>query len=311
MAEHVLVIHGIATRDESKFIATVDQLNRAVGDDFRLVPVYWGDLGASGHHLDKLMGRYGDRSANMWQMMADSVARPVTSGLGRTLSWITRRRGDREAAERIRALSKQQGLAMDRRVRGYLNDKFQSARLWLTAAILPFIADVIVYQSGDCRQKIHQRVREVMARELPGPVGMAARPVKVIAHSLGGIISFDMAMGQDDPLHIDHLVTLGSQPAFFHVLDPRPGGLGGLEPYDGEPVTLKPTIGRWTNIWDEFDILAFGASEVFRMHDGSVPTEKSVKCFLTALEGAVLLQSHLGYFDKKPAIKAIGEALLA
>jgi hypothetical protein len=40
----VLVIHGIGTRDRQSYLDDVATLNGALGDDVRLVPVYWGDM---------------------------------------------------------------------------------------------------------------------------------------------------------------------------------------------------------------------------------------------------------------------------
>ena len=47
MAEPVLVVHGVANRDEAQFEAQVRDLNRRVGVNFDFIPVFWGNLGAS------------------------------------------------------------------------------------------------------------------------------------------------------------------------------------------------------------------------------------------------------------------------
>lgn len=305
MSEPVLVIHGIGMRDEAKVAGDVRALNERVGDRYRFIPAYWGDLGAQRAHLGKLMTHYEKKSHNFWHMMADATTRPMAKVTGRFLAWVTRRRGDAEMAEQIRTLSHESAAAMDSRARGYMNAKFQTVRLMLTDALLPFLADVIVYQSHDYRRVIHRRVREILRREAPG-YGTPEKPITVLAHSLGGIVAFDMAMADDDPLHIGRFVTFGSQPAFFHVLDPRGGG---LDAYDGQPVTLKPTIQSWVNIWDEYDLLAFGVSEVFRLADGSAPVERPIKCFKTLTHGAVMFQGHLGYWRRDPAASAIRDAL--
>ena len=96
------------------------------------------------------MGRYQDRSKNMWHMMADSVALAVTGGLDWTLSWVSKRCGDQQADRLVKDLFQQQRTALDRRVRGYLNDEFQDVRLLLSSALLSLLVDVIVCQSHDC-----------------------------------------------------------------------------------------------------------------------------------------------------------------
>ncbi len=297
----VLVVHGIAQRKRDKVEADVARMNEALGDQYELIPVYWGDLGADDEHLDRLMGRYEQRAEGFWSMAADSALRPVVKSWGKSLSWVTKRRGDRELAAEIRDLSRRNAELMDERVRGYVNDRFQSMRRWMTGALLPWIADVMVYQSHSYRRKIHERVRQVMAERLPPQAGTAAMPLHVIAHSLGGIIIFDMAMAEHDPLHIQHLVTLGSQPAFFHVIDPR----GSLTPFAGTPVTLPPNFRGWTNIWDQHDMLAFSVGEVFRLHDGKLPREMPVRCF----RSTGLFRSHQGYWTRTAALRCIRKAL--
>ena len=47
MAEPVLVVHGVANRDQSQFEAQVRALNDRVGREFNFIPVYWGNLGAN------------------------------------------------------------------------------------------------------------------------------------------------------------------------------------------------------------------------------------------------------------------------
>ncbi len=306
MPEPVLVIHGIAIRNPAKFLRSVDGLGGSLGDGYELVPVFWGDLGAEGAHLDKVIARYPDRSGGMRSMMADSLAASVASGLGRTMSWVSRKRGHDASAARIGEQAGQLRADLKGRVRGYVNDKFQDMRGALTSAVLPFLADVMTYQSHGRRAVVHGRVREVIDKELGAEYGTASKPLTVIAHSLGGVISFDMATAERDPLHIDRLITLGSQPAFFHLLDPRSGSVPAFE---GEPVTLGPNLHRWTNIWDEYDVLAFGVSEMFRLHDGSPPIDRPVRCYRDAVRGAALLQSHLGYFTRRSSVQAIREAL--
>ena len=306
MPEPVVVIHGIAIRNPAKFQRGVDALGSSLGSGYELIPIYWGDLGAKGEHLDKVIARYPERSGGMRSMMADSVAGSVASGLGKTMSWVSRRRGRHEAAAQIKQQAGELKADLKGRVRGYVNDKFQDMRGALTSATLPFLADVMTYQSHGHRAVVHGRVREVIDRELGADFGTEAKPLTMIAHSLGGVIGFDMATREQDPLYLKNYVTLGSQPGFFHLLDPRSGN---VPAYDGEPVTLGANLQRWTNIWDEYDVLAFGVGGIFRMHDGSVPIDRPVRCYRDAVRGAALMQSHLGYFTRRSSVAAIADAL--
>lgn len=305
MPEKILLIHGIAMRSEEKVARYAESLNDLMGERYELVPVYWGDLGGDDTYLHKVIGRHPLSAARFSSMVHDVVARPMKRGAGKARSWFERRRGDRQRSAVIEKVFKQHSEDARSRVHGYLGDKFQDARLWLTQQTLPFITDVIVYQSHTYRAKIQERVREVIKRELGADAGTADRPVKMIAHSLGGVVAFDMACLNHDPLHIEAFITLGSQPAFFHLLDPREG----VPAFEGEPVTVPATIGRWTNVWDEYDMLAFATDEVFRLYDGLAPADVRVRATRSRLRGGVFFQSHLRYFNNRDTADAIVQTL--
>lgn len=301
MPEKVLLIHGIAMRSEAKVAKYAASLNALVGEEYELVPVYWGDLGADDTYLHKVIGRHATSSTGFSSMIHEAVSRPLNRGGSKARAWIERRRGDRQRSAAIEKRSKQRSADAKSRVRGYLGGKFQDARLWLTQQTLPFIADVIVYQSHTYREKIQARVREVIKRELGEQAGTIDQPVKIIAHSLGGVVSFDLACLNHNPLHIEALVTLGSQPAFFHLLDPREG----VAAFEGEPVPVPATIGRWTNVWDEYDMLGFATDEVFHLHDGSAPLDVRVRATRSRVRGGLMLRSHLRYFTNTETADAI------
>ncbi|MEM1355565.1 MAG: hypothetical protein AAGH88_11845 [Planctomycetota bacterium] len=291
--EKVILIHGIAMRSEAKVERYAEALNAQLGEGIQLVPIYWGDLGGDDTYLHKVISRYPDKSANFGRMMQDAIARPLVRGTHQARAWIEQKRGELSRSMAREQMSRKFSRDARQRVRGYMGDKFQDVRLWLTQQSLPFIADVIVYQSHTYRPRIHARVREVIDRELGEDAGRPGKPVKVIGHSLGGVVAFDMAVRSEDPLHIESFVTLGSQPAFFHLLDPREG----VEPFEGEPVTLPATVGNWTNISDAYDVLAFSTREVFVLHEGHSPEDLTVRCTRSRIKGGVFLRSHLGYFD--------------
>lgn len=306
MPEKILLIHGIAMRSEEKVTRYAQTLCALMGDQYELVPVYWGDLGADDTYLHKVIVRYPVSAGRFSKMVHEAVARPVTRGAGKAKAWFERRRGDRTRSAAIEQVFKKRSQEARSKIHGYLGDKFQDVRLWLTQQTLPFIADVIVYQSHTYREKIHMRVREVIERELGAGAGTRDRPIKVIAHSLGGVVAFDMACLNQDPLYLSAFVTMGSQPAFFHLLDPREG----VPAFEGEPVPLPVTIGRWTNVWDEYDVLAFATQEIFRLHDGTAPADVSVRATRSRLSGGVFMRSHMRYFTNQDTADAIVQTLV-
>lgn len=162
-----------------------------------------------------------------------------------------------------------------------------------------FLGDVLVYQRH--REQIHARIREQIAAVDPELGRRPDRPVRVVAHSLGGVIAVDMATAQE-PLWTSSLLTFGSQPSYFHLCDPRGGQ---LSPYTEQgPVTLPSSLGRWTNLWQPFDILAFAAARVFRLADGTSPIDLPLPH--TATAG---LWTHSAYWNLPELASAIREAM--
>lgn len=51
MPAPVLVVHGVANRDENAFHAEVQNVQSRVGNDYELIPVWWGDLGGKTDYL--------------------------------------------------------------------------------------------------------------------------------------------------------------------------------------------------------------------------------------------------------------------
>lgn len=162
-----------------------------------------------------------------------------------------------------------------------------------------FLGDVLVYQRH--QQAIHARIRRTIADVHPDLGRHPGMPVRVVAHSLGGVIAVDMATATE-PLWTDRLVTFGSQAAFFHVCDPRGGQ---LSPYGGDArVVLPASLARWTNLWEPLDMLAFAASKVFQLHDGTAPSDIPV-----THRASTGLWTHSAYWDLPDVANAIAEAM--
>ncbi|WP_329446574.1 hypothetical protein [Streptomyces canus] len=162
-----------------------------------------------------------------------------------------------------------------------------------------FLGDVLVYQRHQAA--IHARIRASIDAVDPELGRHPDRPVRVVAHSLGGVIAVDMATSTS-PLWTEKLLTFGSQAAFFHVCDPRGGQ---LEPYaSGQRVALPPSLASWTNLWEPLDVLAFAASTVFQLHDGSSPIDIPV-----SHAASTGLWTHSAYWDSREVAAAIGRAM--
>jgi hypothetical protein len=232
--------------------------------------------------------------------LADAVTElhDTEDGFG---TWDGLRAGPGDGEGRLKALVHRRLRELDRiagaaikAVAGRVN---HSLRTRCAPGATRFLGDVLVYQRH--RELIHTRVRERIAAVDPALGRGPDRPVRLVAHSLGGVISVDMATAAE-PLWTSGLVTFGSQPAYFHLCDPRGGQ---LPPYAG-PVVLPPSLGGWTNLWEPLDLLAFAASRVFRLHDGSAPVDLPLRH--AASSG---LWTHSAYWELPEVAETIARVM--
>lgn len=186
---------------------------------------------------------------------------------------------------------------------GVLNQRLRSN---LAFPFSLFFGDIIVYQNK--KDEIQQRIWEAINAYAPG-YGTKEQPAQVISHSLGGLVVFDALLrpeGDAKRLHVSTWTTFGSQPAFFHIIDPRTG----LTIYKhGQKVRLPNTLGKWTNLWDTMDILAFTASTVFELHDGSPPEDIPVQDPLSLILDEKLW-THSIYWRTEELIAALLSTLI-
>ncbi|MGW0557301.1 hypothetical protein ACWDZ6_24510 [Streptomyces sp. NPDC002926] len=216
--------------------------------------------------------------------IADAVQGEAETGAAGLRSTVADEDGLRALIRRrLAQLDRIAGAAMQT-VAGRVNS---GLRTRFGPATTRFLGDVLVYQRH--RATIQARVREHIAAVHPQLGQDADRPVRIVAHSLGGVIAVDMATA-DTPLWTSSLLTFGSQAAYFHLCDPRGGQLPTYS--DAAPATLPPSLARWTNLWQPLDMLAFAASRVFRLADGSSPSD--VPLPHTARAG---LWTHSVYWD--------------
>lgn len=137
---------------------------------------------------------------------------------------------------------------------------FGAIRGKLSPAIGLFLGDVFVYlKDGEARQKIREQIgKAITAAHDAAKAGKG--PVVLVGHSMGGVILIDMlanprAAGLPDDLRVAALLTVGSQPGFFAVLD--------LVASSGGQRKKPGCVNRWLNIFDPIDPLAFRTDMIF------------------------------------------------
>lgn len=348
MPEPCLVVHGVAQRDATAFNEQVEKLAMQLNGSLTLVPVFWGDLGASFQYIDaaipKVMAeqvrespadlapffaesshialREGTdeperivmraaglpvtgedivvRGPSIRNAMAETVQKEwpetqylksikdpqllqeIGKALGNAVALLetpttTARPVVRDeptrglinsVQEKTRQLLKQLDVIVGTSVGNAIGTLNQLLREKYGKNFVAFFGDIFVYQRSP--EAIHQRILSVLADKAPGYGRDPERPVNVIAHSLGGVISFDLAINPGNKLWIKHFITFGSQSPFFHLMDPRQS-LTQFAP--GHPVKLPPSIQTWTNLWEVMDTLAFIAGQVFQLDSGEQPRD--------------------------------------
>ncbi|MGW7133427.1 hypothetical protein ACWGIA_34540 [Streptomyces bobili] len=88
-------------------------------------------------------------------------------------------------------------------------------------------------------------------------------PLIVVAHSMGGNIVYDVLSHYCPDLRVDLLVTAGTQVGLFEELKLFRVSDRSLTCAGGGKVPALPNVGRWVNVVDPADPLAFAAAPVF------------------------------------------------
>ena len=151
-------------------------------------------------------------------------------------------------------------------------------------SVANFLGDVFVY--------LHQQ--EAVARPIAELVEGAFReaagertdddPLVVVAHSLGGIISYDLLTSSAADLRVDLLVTVGTQVGFFEELKLFASSDPAI-PGDGRQKVPHPAaVRRWINVFDHSDLLGYAVGPVI---DGVTDY---------AYRTGTLLKAHSAYF---------------
>jgi hypothetical protein len=146
-------------------------------------------------------------------------------------------------------------------------------------AALP-IGDVLLYQThGD---KIRKFIRDKITN--------AARPVTLLAHSLGGIACFDL-LALPSPPKIDYLVTAGSQSTLLYEI----GALTSLKLPDPLPAHFPP----WLNFYDRNDFLSYVGGRLFPPRDFELKRRSGFERDFELESGQPFPASHSAYFGNE------------
>ncbi|GIJ49608.1 hypothetical protein Val02_64940 [Virgisporangium aliadipatigenens] len=127
------------------------------------------------------------------------------------------------------------------------------------------LGDVLIYLAQRGTTESPGPIVRTVADALDEAVAGAddGEPLIVLAHSMGGNIMYDLLTHYRPDLHVDLLVTIGTQVGLFEELKlfraSRADVPNGDEPYASTP----SNVGRWLNVLDRSDPLAYRAAPVF------------------------------------------------
>ena len=174
-----------------------------------------------------------------------------------------------------------------------------------------FMGDVLVYlRQRGTKENPGAIVREVMAALEQASDQIHSQPQSksnrleddkliVIAHSMGGNISYDILTHFRPDIQVDVFVTVGSQVALLEemklFMDSDPSQPANPKT---DRLPLPPNIKCWLNVFDYNDVFGFAAAGVFQgVQDFSYVTGKGV------------ISAHTTYFTRPSLHRRLGERL--
>ncbi len=145
-----------------------------------------------------------------------------------------------------------------------------------------FIMDIISYGDQTTRQSIQKYIGVEINKMTPAPLS-------IIAHSLGTVIAADFV--RDKNIKINNLFTMGSPIQLFSLQY----GEAEFKP----PVSCENANGRWINIFDRDDPIAYRLEEI------SDEYKKAIHLKDYEVDCGIFGQAHIGYWQDKNVHRTI------
>lgn len=176
------------------------------------------------------------------------------------------------------------------------------ARPGLHRQVSRFMGDVLVYlQQRGSKDNPGAIVREVLQtlEQASSQIHSGDDKLIVIAHSMGGNISYDILTHFRPDILVDVFVTVGSQVALLEEMKLFVDS-DATQPvnYKTDRLSLPPNIKHWLNMFDYNDVFGFAAEGVFQgVQDFSYVTGRGV------------ISAHTTYFIRPSLHRRLGERL--
>jgi hypothetical protein len=164
-----------------------------------------------------------------------------------------------------------------------------------------FLGDIFVYLDERGTEKTPGDIVKSIVKELDAASALAAasddKRLVVVAHSLGGVIMWDILTYFRPDFKLDTLITVGSQVGVFQELALYRNKFVSVVP----PTKVKKpdNVGTWLNVYDTNDVFSFATSGVFEgSSDFSFDT------------GYGAFSAHGGYFERPSFFKRLAVRLV-
>lgn len=164
-----------------------------------------------------------------------------------------------------------------------------------------FLGDIFVYLDERGTESTPGDIVKSIVKELDAASALAAasddKRLVVVAHSLGGVIMWDILTYFRPDIKLDTLVTVGSQVGVFQELALYRNKFDSVVP----PTKVKKpdNVGTWLNVYDTNDVFSFATSGVFEgSSDFSFDT------------GYGAFSAHGGYFERPSFFKRLAVRLV-
>jgi hypothetical protein len=234
--------------------------------EFNDAPDWLGTISNDSQFLTTLINeaqRWGEVNANLNQ------ARDPVRTANRIETFGADRFSDRlfAAVEQIRASVVAAGDDVKRaatRARRPADNVFLKARAPMHRMLTTFLGDVFVYFHQ--RETSRKLIADTILADLHKAVANSSstgEPLIVVAHSMGGIILYDLLTSVLTNVTVDVLVTVGSQIAVMEELKLFTASDPSVPDSTRKEVPRPSNVKRWLNVFDTTDILGFAASGVF------------------------------------------------
>ncbi|MEU5303306.1 hypothetical protein ACH4YO_04270 [Streptomyces noursei] len=139
-------------------------------------------------------------------------------------------------------------------------------RRWAARPVALLVGDVMGYFAERGTLETPGRIVKRIAGSLDEAARDAAlrgEPLVVLAHSMGGNIVHDVLSYFRPDVRVDLLVTVGTQVGLFEELKLFVSSDHKVPNPRRPKVAELPNVGRWLNVLDRSDLLAFAAAPVF------------------------------------------------